>query len=113
MAIDHVRADEIMTTHPVLRISRGHFAPEIYGEVRRLIETSAGPFAPALKQLRGLIYYHAAVDPVTSTVVNASITISKRRGRWIAWHPCWHSGPSWKMPALSLIESPVTSLCGR
>jgi hypothetical protein len=73
MAIDHVRADEIMTTHPVLRISRGHFAPEIYGEVRRLIETSAGPFVPALKQLRGLIYYHAAVDPVTSTVVNASI----------------------------------------
>ena len=28
---------------------------------------------PALKQLRGLLYYHAAVDPVTHTVVNVSI----------------------------------------
>lgn len=73
MVVDDVRADEIMTTHPVLRISRGHFAPEIYEEVRRLIEASAGPLLPALKQLRGLIYYHAAVDLVTSTVVNVSV----------------------------------------
>jgi hypothetical protein len=28
---------------------------------------------PAITQLNGLLYYHAAVDPVTNTVVNVSI----------------------------------------
>ena len=62
-----------MTTDPIVRISKGHFAPAHYDEVRRLIEESAGPLVPAIKQLHGLIYYHAAVDPVTNTVVNVSI----------------------------------------
>ncbi len=62
-----------MTTNPVVRISKGHFGPAQYDDVRRLIEESAAPLVPALKQLRGLIYYHAAVDPITNTVVNVSI----------------------------------------
>jgi hypothetical protein len=62
-----------MATHPIVRISKGHFTSEQYDEVRRLIEESAEPLVPALKQLRGLIYYHAAVDSVTNTVVNVSI----------------------------------------
>ncbi len=63
----------MMATSPIVRISKGHFAAEQYEEVRRLIEESATPLVPALKQLRGLIYYHAAVDSVTNTVVNVSI----------------------------------------
>ena len=62
-----------MTAYPVVRISKGHFAPPQYEEVYRLIQASAEPLLPALKQLRGLLYYHAAVDPVTHTVVNVSI----------------------------------------
>lgn len=62
-----------MTTYPIVRISRGHFTSVQYDEVRRLIEESAEPLVPALKKLRGLIYYHAAVDPITNTVVNVSI----------------------------------------
>jgi quinol monooxygenase YgiN len=62
-----------MTTYPIIRISKGHFTSVQYDEVRRLIEASAQPLVPALKQLRGLLYYHAAVDPVTNTVVNVSI----------------------------------------
>jgi hypothetical protein len=62
-----------MTTNPIVRISKGHFTSVQYDEVRRLIEASAEPLVPALKQLRGLLYYHAAVDPVTNTVVNMSI----------------------------------------
>jgi hypothetical protein len=58
---------------PVLRISKGHFAPEQYDSVRKLIETSATPLVPALQPLRGLLYYHASVDPLTNTVVNVSI----------------------------------------
>ena len=62
-----------MTAYPVVRISKGHFAPSQYDEVYRLIQASAEPLIPALKQLRGLLYYHTAVDPVTHTVVNVSI----------------------------------------
>lgn len=63
----------MMTTSPIVRIARGHFASERYDEVRRLAEASAEPLVPALKQLRGLLYFHAAVDPVTNTVVQMSI----------------------------------------
>lgn len=58
---------------PVVRLSRGRFAPERLGEVTRLIEASRAPLVPAIRGLRGLAYYHAAVDPRTSTVVNVSI----------------------------------------
>src|SRR5438477_6159962 len=62
-----------MTAGPIVRISRGQFAPERYDEVRRFAEAAAESLIPALKQLRGLIYYHAGVDPVTNTIVNVSI----------------------------------------
>jgi hypothetical protein len=62
-----------MAAYPVVRISKGHFAPSQYDEVYHLIQASAEPLIPALRQLRGLLYYHAAVDPVTHTVVNVSI----------------------------------------
>lgn len=62
-----------MTTEPVIRISKGHFAPEQYEAVRKLIDASAGPLVPALEGLHGLLHYVASVDPVTSTVVNVSI----------------------------------------
>jgi hypothetical protein len=62
-----------MMASPIVRISKGHFPPAQYDEVSRLIQASADPLIPALQRLRGLLYYHAAVDPVTHTVVNVSI----------------------------------------
>ena len=62
-----------MTTDPIVRISRGHFPSSQYEEVRRFIEAAAEPLVPAIRQLRGLLYYHVAVDPITNTVVNVSI----------------------------------------
>jgi quinol monooxygenase YgiN len=44
-----------MTTYPVVRISRGHFPPTQYDEVRRFNEAAAEPLVPAIKQLRGLL----------------------------------------------------------
>ena len=58
---------------PVVRISRGRFAPENYPQVKKLVEDSADPLVPALRGLPGLLYYHVAVDPETNTVVNVSI----------------------------------------
>lgn len=62
-----------MTNTRVVRVSKGRFAPEKYDEVRRLIQESAKPLVPALKELVGLLYYHAGVDSETNTVVNVSV----------------------------------------
>jgi quinol monooxygenase YgiN len=62
-----------MAANCVVRISKGRFGPERYDEVRCLAEDSAGPLLPALKRLRGLLYYHVGVDPITNTIVNVSI----------------------------------------
>ena len=67
--------------HPVVRISKGHFAPEKYIEIKRLIDESATPLIPAIRDLSGLLYYHAAVDEATSTVVNVSIWKDERSAR--------------------------------
>jgi hypothetical protein len=58
---------------PIVRISRGRFAPENLRRVKELIDQSAGPLVPAIKMLTGLLYYHAAVDHETSTVMNVSV----------------------------------------
>ena len=58
---------------PIMRVSRGRFAPEKYEQVRQLIDDSAKPLVPAIRALRGLLYYHAAVDQETSTLVNISV----------------------------------------
>jgi quinol monooxygenase YgiN len=58
---------------PVVRISKGRFDADRFPEVKRLIEASATPLVPAIDALAGLLYYHAAVDPHTNTVVNISI----------------------------------------
>lgn len=62
---------------PVVRVSKGHFTPEKYEEVKRLVEESATPLIPAIQALRGLLYYHAAVDQATNTVVNVSIWVDQ------------------------------------
>ena len=62
-----------MANYAVVRISKGRFASTQYDEVRRLAEESAKPLVPAIKRLRGLLYYSAGVDPVTNTIVNISI----------------------------------------
>src|SRR5579859_6440945 len=62
-----------MTNYPVVRISKGHFAPERHAEVERIAQESARTLVPAIKRLRGLLYYSAGTDLVTNTIVNVSI----------------------------------------
>lgn len=66
---------------PIVRVSKGRFSPEKYAQVRSLIEDSAAPLVPAIQALRGLLYYHAAVDPATHTVLNVSIWDSLEAAR--------------------------------
>ena len=64
------------TITPIVRISRGRFSQERHDEVKELICKSEAVLAPALKELSGLLYYHAAVDRATDTVVNVSVWVS-------------------------------------
>jgi quinol monooxygenase YgiN len=66
---------------PVVRVSRGRFAPEKYAEVKRLMEEAATPLVPAIQSLPGLLYYHAAVDGSTNTVVNVSVWESEQAAK--------------------------------
>ena len=68
---------------PVVRISKGHFAPGKYDEVERLIRDSANLLAPAIQSLQGLLYYHAGADRSTNTIVNVSIWESEQAARQI------------------------------
>jgi len=59
--------------NPIVRVSLGRFSADRYDTVKKLIEDSANPLVPALRRLHGLLYYHAAVDSQTNTVVNFSV----------------------------------------
>jgi hypothetical protein len=62
-----------MANFPIVRISKGRFAPAQYDKIHQLAEDSATSLVPAIKRLNGLLYYSAGVDPVTNTFVNVSI----------------------------------------
>jgi hypothetical protein len=68
-------------TQRVVRIARGHFAPEKYDEVKRLLAESAIPLGPAIQALEGMLYYHAGLDASTNTMVNVSIWETEQAAR--------------------------------
>jgi hypothetical protein len=57
----------------IVRLSRGSFPADKMEEVRARLAASLGPLAAALAELRGLLHYYAAVDPVSCTMVNVSL----------------------------------------
>ncbi len=58
---------------PVVRISRASFAPETYGEVRRLLDSARKTLVPELRRLSGCLDYFASIDRESSTMINASV----------------------------------------
>ena len=57
----------------VVRLSRASFPAEKYEAVRRQLEESQRTLLPALRELRGLLDYHAAIDRESSTMINVSV----------------------------------------
>ena len=58
---------------PVIRISRASFAKESYNDVRARLDESRATLEPAVRALRGLLHYYAAIDPVSNTMINVSM----------------------------------------
>lgn len=71
----HMKAEQ-----PVIRISKGTFAPDRLEQVGKPIDEPAIPLVPEILRLHGLLYYPVAVDSVTCTVVNVSV-LGRCRGR--------------------------------
>jgi hypothetical protein len=58
---------------PVVRISRGSFAPESYESVKQRLDASRKSLVPAIKKLRGLLHYYVGIDPESNTLINVSV----------------------------------------
>jgi hypothetical protein len=60
-------------TMPIVRISRGSFAPNDYEKVQLKLTESQKQLVPAIKNLNGLLHYYAGVDSVSNTMINVSV----------------------------------------
>jgi hypothetical protein len=58
---------------PVVRISRGSFAPESYESVKQRLDASRKSLIPAIRKLRGLLHYYVGIDPASNTMINVSV----------------------------------------
>jgi hypothetical protein len=58
---------------PVVRISRGTFAPESYEAVRSRLDAAQESLIPAIRRLAGCLHYFAAIDRESSSMVNVSV----------------------------------------
>lgn len=57
----------------VIRISKGAFPAERYEDVRARLHGASSTLVPAIRRLNGCVYYWAAIDPTTNTMVNVSV----------------------------------------
>ncbi|HEY7558681.1 MAG TPA: hypothetical protein VIH18_28150 [Candidatus Binatia bacterium] len=58
---------------PVVRISRGTYAPAAHEKIRARLIAADALLAPELKKLRGMRHYYAAIDAASGTMVNVSV----------------------------------------
>jgi hypothetical protein len=58
---------------PIVRFSRGAFAPELFDTIQMRLTESRTSLEPALKQVRGLQHYYAGIDAASNTMVNISV----------------------------------------
>jgi hypothetical protein len=58
---------------PIVRISRGSFAPEKYESIRTRLDAAQSSLVPAIRKLAGCIHYFAAIDRESSSMVNVSV----------------------------------------
>ncbi len=67
------RAQPPTSAARIVRISRGSFPPEKYDEIKLRLDASQKSLAPAIRQLVGCLHYFAAIDRLSSSMVNVSV----------------------------------------
>jgi quinol monooxygenase YgiN len=58
---------------PIVRVSRGSFAPEKYETIKARLEAAQKTLVPAIRKLAGCLHYFAAIDRESSSMVNVSV----------------------------------------
>ena len=64
---------EHSSRRPIVRISRGTFAPEKYESIKTRLDSAQTSLVPAIRQLAGCLHYFAAIDRASSSMVNVSV----------------------------------------
>jgi quinol monooxygenase YgiN len=69
---------------PIVRLSRGHFAPEQLDLVTGALAAGEAVLVPAIRRLNGLLHYYVGVDAETCTMVNVSVWQTEADARQMA-----------------------------
>src|SRR5512145_2500502 len=67
------RGQKIVAPMPIVRISRGSFAPEKYETIKTRLDGARESLVPAIRRLSGCLHYFAAIDRESSSMVNVSV----------------------------------------
>jgi hypothetical protein len=67
------RGEKTAASMPIVRVSRGSFAPERYEVIKARLAASQESLAPAIRQLAGCLHYFAAIDRESGSLVNVSV----------------------------------------
>ena len=67
------RGQKTTSPTPIVRVSRGSFAPEKYETIKNRLDVAQQSLVPAIRQLAGCLHYFAAIDRETSSMVNVSV----------------------------------------
>lgn len=58
---------------PIVRISRGSFAPENYEAIKARLDAARESLVPAIRRLAGCLHFFAAIDRESGSMVNVSV----------------------------------------
>ena len=67
------RGQKTVSSMPIVRISRGSFAPEKYETIKSRLDAAQKSLLPAIRGLAGCLHYFAAIDRESSSMVNVSV----------------------------------------
>jgi quinol monooxygenase YgiN len=57
----------------IVRVSEGHFEPDRYDEVERLLREGGERLKPAIRDLPGCLHYYAGINRAASAIINVSV----------------------------------------
>lgn len=69
----NARGQKTAASMPIVRVSRGSFAPEKYEIVKARLDAAQKSLVPAIRELAGCLHYFAAIDRESSSMVNVSV----------------------------------------
>jgi hypothetical protein len=71
--VPDARGQKTVSSMPIVRISRGSFAPEKYETIKSRLDAAQKSLLPAIRGLAGCLHYFAAIDRESSSMVNVSV----------------------------------------